>query len=365
MKELPFALDFSLSQWREWTARHELLPFCAEQIFQWIFQKGALDPQDPASFTNLSFAARSLLSASFHWELPRMDCSLSSQDGSDKFILQTRDGHLFEMVLMPSAKRMTLCVSSQIGCKRGCSFCQTAKMGFKRNLSPGEILSQWMVAKDLLKKRERSEKRISHIVFMGMGEPLDNYDAVLQAASILVDPKGGALSRSHVTISTAGHVPLIRALAQALPLRLAVSLHSADDRVRSELMPINCLYPLKELKRALLEYPAKREGITFEYLLIEGKNDSLLDARRLVSFLHGLKAKVNLILFNHFPGSSFKRSQEKRVQAFQAYLAARFIPAPIRNSRAQDVSGGCGQLAAKREGELHLDPRTLFKKRKK
>lgn len=352
-----YALDFSLKDWEKWCLERNLPKFTAAQIFQWIFQKEVLDP---SAFSNLSQAIRAQLSEALDWSLPKIDAHLISKDTSEKFLLKTHDGLVFEMVLMPYENRSTLCISSQVGCKMGCTFCQTGKMGFKRNLSSGEILSQIILANKTLK-----EEKISNIVFMGMGEPLDNYNEVVKACSIMIDDKGFGLSTARVTISTAGLVPEIRKLAKDLPVRLAISLHTADDVKRSAMMPINRTYNLEALKEALLEYPApKRYGITFEYVMIEGANDSIQDAKKLVKFLHGLKAKVNLIPINHFPGVEMKASDAERIREFQTYLTDRSIAAPVRYSRGQDISGGCGQLAAKREEELHLDPRELSRLRR-
>lgn len=359
--QIPHALDLSLIDWQKWFREKGWPPYGALQIYQWLFQK---EVTDPSCFTNLSTSIRNILAGEFRWELPKIESQLASQDGSQKLLLQTRDGLLFEMVLMLYDNRITLCMSSQVGCRMGCTFCQTGKMGFKRNLSTGEILSQLIWANQLLKK-DPELKKVSNIVFMGMGEPLDNYEAVIAACRVLIDPQGAGLSSSRVTISTSGLVPEIIRLGQELPLRLAISLHNASEEKRSKIMPINRKYSLAELKNALLQYPAsKRHGITFEYVMIHGENDSIADAKKLVHFLHGLKAKVNLIPFNHFPGVSMQRSEEESIRNFQLYLSDRSIPAPIRYSRGQDVSGGCGQLAAKHEGELLMDPRVLHRLRR-
>jgi len=197
-----------------------------------------------------------------------------------------------------------------------------------------------------------------------MGEPLDNYESVIKACSTMIDKEAFNLSKSKVTVSTSGLVPEIKRLGQDLPVRLAISLHNPDNEKRSKLMPINRKYSLEELKKALLEYPApSRYGITFEYVMIEGVNDSLQDAKKLVHFLHGIKAKVNLIPVNPFPGVAITASTEERIREFQTYLTKRSIPAPVRYSKGKDVSGGCGQLAAKRKDELDMDPRKLRKKR--
>jgi 23S rRNA (adenine2503-C2)-methyltransferase len=359
---LPDALNLSLEEWQVWCEDHSLPKFVGKQIFSWIFSKQVLDPM---AFTNVPAPLRSLLLEKFRWDLPKIESHLISKDGSEKFLLKTSDGLLYEMVLMPYHNRSTLCVSSQVGCRMGCSFCQTGKMGLKRNLRTSEILAQLILANRALANENHAKTHVTNVVFMGMGEPLDNYDNVVKACRLMVDPLAFGLSKSRVTISTSGLVPQIIQLGKDLPIRLAISLHSADDTARSKMMPINNTYNLAELKQALVEYPAsKYHGITFEYVMMEGKNDSLDHAKMLIYFLHGLKAKVNLIPLNHFPGIPLTPSSAERIQAFQDYLTARSIPAPVRYSRGQDISGACGQLAAKRQDELTMDPRQLHRQRR-
>ncbi|MEM1283399.1 MAG: 23S rRNA (adenine(2503)-C(2))-methyltransferase RlmN [Chlamydiota bacterium] len=357
-KQLVSALDLSLDEWKGWFFSRGLPAFCAKQVVQWIHQKGVLDPE---KFTNLAKSTREILCKEFSWQLPKIDSHLTSIDTSEKFLIETDDKHLFEMVLMPYDNRVTLCISSQVGCRMGCTFCQTGKMGLKRHLSSGEILSQLLIAQQHL-----NERKITNVVFMGMGEPLDNYDEVLKACRLMVDKNGWGLSKHRVTVSTSGIVPEIKKLGKDLPVRLAISLHEADDEKRSKMMPVNRQYPLSDLKQALLEYPApKRFGITIEYVMIEGKNDSITEAKKLVKYLSGLKVKVNLIPINHFPGIEMKPSAANSLRRFQKYLSDRSIPAPIRYSRGQDISGGCGQLAAKRKDDLATDPRILHRSRRK
>lgn len=356
---LPFALDLDLEDWKAFFCRHQLPAFAAKQVYDWVYKKQCLDP---LLFSNLPQTTRGLLARSFDWTMLSIDSALLSQDSSEKLLLMTHDQLLIEMVIMPYDKRTTLCISSQVGCRMGCTFCQTGKMGLKRNLSSGEIVAQLLLANQRLMPAQR---KISNIVFMGMGEPLDNFDAVIKACRLFVDPQAFNLSLSRVTISTSGLVPEIKKLAETLPLALAISLHAADDLKRSQMMPVNRQYPLQTLKEALLEYPASsRDGITFEYVMIEGTNDSLRDAKQLVRFLHGMKAKVNLIPVNYFPGQPLKASSAESLRSFQLYLSERSIPAPIRYSRGQDVSGGCGQLAAKRADELLTPPQQLMKQRR-
>lgn len=351
-----FALDLTEEQWRAWLTETGAPAFTAKQILDWIFRHHVTEPD---KFSNLSLTLRDALQNAFRWELFTVDSVLASVDGSEKFLLKTADGLFTEMVIMPSENRMTLCVSSQVGCRMGCTFCQTGKIGFKRHLSRGEILAQILLANQRL-----AERKVSNVVFMGMGEPLDNYEETVAACRTMIDPRYLGLSKHRVTVSTSGLIPEIQRLGQDLPVRLAISLHSADDVRRSEMMPVNRKYPLAELKKVLLNYPApSRYGITFEYVMIKGENDSVKDAKKLVSFLHGIKAKVNLIPMNHFPGSPMSCADVEAIHSFQSYLSDRSIPAPIRYSRGQDVSAACGQLAAKREEELSMDPRLLRRQR--
>ncbi len=351
--EKPLALDYSLSNWKEWVLKQGLPAFTGEQIYQWIFEK---ENVNPLTFSNLSQGLRHLLNESFTWQAFTIDSCLTSLDASQKILLKTVDNLLIEMVVMPYDNRATLCLSCQVGCKMGCTFCQTGKLGLKRDLSCGEILAQLLIANQELQKK--GLEKITNVVFMGMGEPLDNYNEVVKACRVMIDEKAFGLSKQRVTVSTSGLIPEIQKLAVDLPVRLAISLHSADDEQRSKMMPVNRRYPLAELKKVLLTYPApKRYGITFEYVMIKGVNDSLLHAKKLVHFLHGLKAKVNLIPINNFPGIEMHPSDAEPIRLFQAYLTERSIPAPVRYSRGQDISGGCGQLATKRANELHLDPR--------
>ena len=357
----PYALDLAEADWKAWLGEEGEPSYAYDQLVRWVFQESLFDPE---GFSNLSKRLRGKLWEAFSWVLAEIDTRLDSVDGSEKFLLKTGDGLFSEMVLMPSENRVTLCVSSQIGCRMGCTFCQTGKLGFKRNMTRGEILAQLILANQRLKAKGDS-RRVSNVVFMGMGEPLDNFDEVVAACKVMIDPKGFSLPKHRVTVSTSGLVPEIKRLGQEVPVRLAISLHSPDDERRSRLMPVNRKYPLSVLKEALLEYPASpRHGITFEYVMINGENDTLWHAKQLVKFLHGLKAKVNLIPMNHFPGSPLRSAEQEQIDAFQKYLSDRSIPAPVRYSRGQDVSAACGQLAAKRKDELDMDPRVLRRQRK-
>ncbi len=352
-----YALDLSHHEWQEWCSKIRVFPYTSRQILKWLFEKQITDPN---LFTNLPKHLREQLITSFDWRLPTIDTLLkSSVDNSQKFLLKTHDNNYAECVLMPENNRITLCVSSQVGCKLACTFCQTGRLGFFRNLTSGEILSQILIGNQILKKQDTNRK-ITNIVFMGMGEPLDNYDQVVKACHIMVDKQLLSLSNHRVTISTAGIVPKIKQLGEELPVNLAISLHSADNAHRSSMMPINRMYPLEELKTVLLDYPIQtRHGITFEYVMIHNENDTLAHAKKLVTFLHGLKAKVNLIPMNPHPGNIMEAAIPKQIKIFQQYLSDRSIPAPIRYSRGQDISAACGQLALKRKDELNLPPKEI------
>lgn len=324
--------------------------FRGQQLVDWLFKHRV---QSPAAMTSLPPAMRQRLADEYSWEMPPITSQLEGQDGSTKLLLKTERGYV-ESVILRYEGRTSLCVSSQVGCKLACSFCQTGKLGFVRHLSGAEILAQYALADQIVSAEGR---RLSHVVFMGMGEPLDNYDNVIHAVNILTGEGGYGLSARHVTVSTSGIVPKIASLAVDARAALAVSLHAARDDLRTELMPINRRYPLAELKAALVDYQ-KTTGnkITIEYILIKDKNCGEREAKELVRFIHGLRAKVNLIPFNAHPGLPYQRPEAEDIRAFQKYLADRSIAAPVRYSKGLEVSGACGQLAAKVADSLAAIP---------
>lgn len=344
--------EFSVEELKEYCSQFS--SFTCLQILDWVYVKKELNPQN---FSNLSKKIRDQLIFDINWKIFDSEETLYSKDGTVKFLFKTQHNDFIETVFMPTEKRNTLCISSQVGCARGCTFCQTGKMGLMRNLSVGEIIGQIITVSNKL------QKKITNIVFMGMGEPLDNFDAVTEALKIMTEQL--QISSKRITLSTAGVVPPIYQMTHLPPVRLAISLHQADQEKRMKFMPISKEYPLSSLKKALLHYyhQTKRE-ITFEYVLIEGKNDSLADAKKLVHFLHGLKVKVNLIPLNQHPGLAISCSSKDSSENFQSYLAKRSIPAPIRYSRGSDISAACGQLANKKEEELSLPPRIAIKNRR-
>jgi 23S rRNA (adenine2503-C2)-methyltransferase len=352
-----YALDLSAQDWKNYLTEKNIPAFRADQILNWLFVKENLNPSE---YSNLPPLLRSFLVEDFDWNLPVADTILDSVDGAKKILLKLFDKRLIECVIMPSENRVTLCVSSQVGCAMGCTFCQTGRMGLTRNLSSGEIVAQVLFA------NKTFHRKITNVVFMGMGEPLDNYDHLIEACKKMTSEKLFNLSKHKVTVSTSGLVPEIKKLGNDVAVSLAISLHSANNEHRSAMMPINRKYSLEELKEALLSYPVQtRHGITFEYVMIDGKNDSIQDAKKLVKFIHGLKAKVNLIPMNSHPGSSMVASVEEKLREFQKYLSDRSIPAPIRYSRGQDVSAACGQLVNKRQNELEDVPRKVVLARHK
>lgn len=325
--------------------------FRAQQILAWIFEHRVASPD---AMSNVSKALREKLREAIDWSLPEVSSRIDSEDATTKLLLKTKAGQFMETVVMRYPERTTVCVSSQVGCRLACTFCQTGKLGFFRHLSQHEILSQFLMANELVRSEGR---RVSHVVFMGMGEPFDNFAASVGAAEILIGEKTYNLSNRHVTLSTSGIAPKIRELATTSKAALALSLHAANDTLRSELMPINRRHDLAELKDALKFYQeTTNRKITIEYILIKDKNCSTTHAKELVRFLEGLRAKVNLIPFNAHPGLPFDRPSTETIEAFQKFLADRSIPAPVRYSRGLDVSAACGQLAAKSLESLHERP---------
>lgn len=333
-----------------------------DQIFDWLYRKRA------ASFdamTNLPKGERQLLDTLFSLSLLPVIRSERSVDGTRKFLFGLDDGLTVESVLIPDEDRLTLCISSQVGCSQACRFCLTGASGFTRNLASGEILDQIIAVERFLsgagpqddrgeagheaeeKTQEGSpDRRITNIVLMGMGEPLANFAEVTKALGIMLSEQGMGISGRRVTLSTAGLVPEMEKLGRTgLRVGLAVSLNASTDAVRDEVMPVNRRYPLTGLLGACRAYPLEpRRRITFEYVLLKDVNDSPEDAKRVAKLLRGIPCKVNLIPFNPFPGSAYERPGDDAVRRFQQVLLDRHITAPIRSSRGRDISAACGQL---------------------
>jgi 23S rRNA (adenine2503-C2)-methyltransferase len=321
-------------------------PFRARQLFRWLHQKGAASLDEMTDVPRAlrgALAARTLLTT-----LDRAG-EQRSQDGTIKWTWRTRDGKLVESVYMPEVDRRTLCLSTQIGCAVGCTFCLTGTMGLARNLGPGEIVDQVHRANRRLVELglAAGPRPVTNLVFMGMGEPLANYRSLKVALDLLLCEDGPQFSQRHVTVSTSGLVPMMRKLGEETPVKLAVSLNATTDAQRDVLMPINRRWPISELMRACREYPARNgRRITFEYVLLGGVNDSLDDARRLAALVHGIPTKVNLIPYNANPGLPYVAPGAERVAEFQEALAARHLTVVVRKNRGRDISAACGQLAA-------------------
>ncbi len=312
----------------------------ARQVAAWIFGKGVREFE---AMSNLPKPFRARLEREAVVGVPDVVSTLVSRDGSRKLILRLEDGRVVHAVLMPERDRLTLCVSTQVGCGFACAFCLTGTMGLVRNLTAGEIVGQVMAARQALGPGER----ITHIVFMGMGEPLANYAATVKALRILTSPRGLGFSPRRITVSTVGLVQGIERLArERLGVNLAISLHAATDEVRGRLMPVNRGWGLDDLVAACRRFPLPvRQRMTFEYVLLDGVNDAVADARRVARRLARLRCKVNLIPFNAWEGSGFRRPPLERILAFQRTLLDAGLTATIRWSKGEDVGAACGQLA--------------------
>ena len=321
-------------------------PFRATQILKWIYQFGINDFDE---MTNLSKSLREQLKQKAEVRLPEIVTEQHSADGTSKWLLRLDSGNSVETVFIPEDDRGTLCVSSQIGCALECSFCSTAQQGFNRNLSTGEIIGQLWVVNHAMQVRPRDERKISNVVMMGMGEPLLNFENVVRAMNLMMDDNVYGLSKRRVTLSTAGVVPALLRLKQVSDVALAVSLHAPNDELRNELVPLNRKYPIKELLEACREYVNEegRRHITFEYVMLDGINDSQEYARQLVKLLKGLPAKVNLIPFNPFPQSQYKCSDRVTIDRFRDVLVKAGIVTVTRKTRGDDIDAACGQLAGK------------------
>ena len=298
--------NLTFEELRDWTSNLGLESYRAEQVFRWIFQP---DFQSFDQMTNLSKKWRDLFQQQAYLSRLVIKKMEKSADGTRKFLFQLEDGEGIESVLIPERGHYTLCISSQVGCAQRCRFCFTGKMGLKRNLKASEIINQVLTVQGTL---TAADPLLTNIVIMGMGEPLDNFENAVRALKSLLSPSGMRFSHRHVTLSTAGLIPKMKALGQLLPVNMAVSLNAADDATRNQLMPINRKYPLEPLIQACREFPLPRgKRITFEYILIKGVNDSPKEAKTLAKLLKGVKAKINLIPFNAHPGIGFEPPAEK------------------------------------------------------
>jgi 23S rRNA (adenine2503-C2)-methyltransferase len=322
-------------------------PYRADQVMNWIYRRGV---SDFALMSNLGKELRARLASVFVIVPPELVDEQTSADGTRKWVLKAGEGQAIETVFIPEDDRGTLCISSQVGCAMDCSFCSTGAQGFSRNLSTAEIIAQVWFAAKALGGDFQHDRVVSNIVFMGMGEPLANYDAVVTALKILLDDHGFGLSKRKVTVSTSGLVPYMDRLRQEVDCAMAVSLHAPNDALRNQLVPINKKYPLAELMEACRRYTEgkdRKAHIVYEYVMLDGVNDAPEHARQLVKLLAGLPAKVNLIPFNPFPQTQYQRSPMERIRAFADILKAKDILTTIRKTRGDDIDAACGQLAGK------------------
>ena len=322
-------------------------PYRARQLMKWIYRQGEADFD---RMTDISKTLRERLKELAEVKPPVIVTERLSNDGTRKWLLQTGASQAIEMVFIPEADRGTLCISSQVGCALDCSFCATGKQGFNRNLSSAEIAGQVWLAKRLLGETALATDRvISNVVFMGMGEPLANYRNVVPVLQLLIDELGFELSRRRVTLSTSGLVPNMVKLGDDCNVALAVSLHAPNDELRDRLVPINRKHPIRELLDACWGYAKKRNNrqITFEYVMMDGVNDSHVHARELARLLRDRPAKVNLIPFNPFPGTGYRCSPAQRIDEFRQILLDGGIMTTTRRTRGQDIDAACGQLAGR------------------
>ncbi|WP_209347918.1 23S rRNA (adenine(2503)-C(2))-methyltransferase RlmN [Pontixanthobacter sp. CEM42] len=350
----------------------------SKQVFHWLYHRGVTDF---AQMTDISKSMRPWLAERFVVGRPNVVEAQHSSDGTRKWLLKTDDGHEFEMVFIPDDARGTLCVSSQVGCTLNCTFCATGTMRLVRNLTPGEIVGQVMLARDALGEwpkgrmdvsdvaeddEDESEYRadgrlLTNIVMMGMGEPLYNFDHVRDALQLVMDGEGLALSKRRITLSTSGVVPMMYKCGEEIGVNLAVSLHAVTKDVRDEIVPINRKYGIDELLKACADYPGASNArrITFEYVMLKDKNDSDDDARELIRLIrkYDLPAKVNLIPFNPWPGASYECSDPQRIKSFSSIVFDAGISAPVRTPRGRDIDAACGQLktAAEKKSRAQRD----------
>ena len=355
----PNLLDLDAAQLTGYFAEIGEKPFRAKQLLRWMHQRGEAD------FSNMSDLAKSLrekLAASAVIQAPRIVSDATAADGTRKWLIDVGNRNAVESVFIPETDRGTLCVSSQAGCALDCKFCSTGKQGFNRNLSTAEIIGQlWIAsralaldaaatqASDAAGAPPMGERIISNVVMMGMGEPLANFDNVVAAMRLMLDDNAYGLSRRRVTLSTSGIVPAIDRLRETCPVALAVSLHAPNDALRDVLVPINRKYPLAELLAACRRYldKAPRDFVTFEYVMLDGVNDGAEHARQLLALVRDVPCKFNLIPFNPFPNSGFKRSPREAIRRFAEILISAGLVVTTRKTRGDDIDAACGQLAGK------------------
>lgn len=333
--------------------------FRASQVMKWIYHHGV---DDFDAMSNLSKVLRDRMTEQAEVRLPEVAVDMPSRDGTRKWMLRLADGNSIEMVYIPETDRATLCVSSQVGCALNCSFCSTAQQGYNRNLTTAEIIGQVVLATRLIGlPQNKGERVITNVVLMGMGEPLLNFDNVVKAMELMQDDYAFGISKRRVTVSTAGVVPAIDELRAAIDVSLAVSLHAPDDALRNELVPINRKYPIAELLAACRRYCAgvPHRRITFEYAMLEGVNDTPEHARALLKVLRGTPSKVNLIPFNPFPGTAYRRSSLEAINRFRDILMEGNLMTVTRKTRGDDIAAACGQLVGEVQDRTRRSQKTV------
>jgi 23S rRNA (adenine2503-C2)-methyltransferase len=321
-------------------------PFRASQVSKWMYHFGV---DDFDAMTNLSKALRERLKAVAEVVPPAIVTDQISEDGTHKWLLRVEGGNCVETVFIPEPERGTLCISSQVGCALDCSFCSTAQQGFNRNLSVAEIIGQvWLACREL-GHSPKGPRTITNVVLMGMGEPLLNFENIISAMDLMMDDLAVGLARRRITLSTAGVIPALERLSERCPVSLAVSLHAPNDGLRDVLVPLNRKYPIADLLEACRRYVAHspKSQITFEYVMLDGVNDSEEQARELVRALRGVPAKVNLIPFNPFPGTLYRRSPQQRIDRFRDVLLQAGLMTITRKTRGDDIDAACGQLVGR------------------
>ena len=337
--------NLTLAQLTDFVENLGLPGYRAHQLFQWLYRSNITDFD---KMTNLSKELRATLTDCASFSRLQVAQIEQSEDLTVKYGFRLQDDAVIESVLIPEEDRYTLCISSQVGCAMGCGFCLTGSMGFKRNLTPAEIVGQLVRVNEMMPQKFGEDSRINNLVFMGMGEPLANFENLLTGLEIITDQNGLDFSGRRITVSTCGLVPKIRELGKKTNVNLAVSLHSVDDAIRSRLMPINDTYPVDQLLDACRNFPMpKRKRIMFEYILIKGINDSLSDAEMLAEKLKGIPCKINLLPYNEINTLPFQKPSDSQIERFQKSLWKAGYTALIRTSRGADISAACGQLAGK------------------
>ncbi len=354
----PNLLNFDAAQLAGFFADIGEKPFRAKQLLRWMHQFGEADF---SAMSDLAKGLRQKLTAAAVIEAPRVISDVTAADGTRKWLIDVGHGNAVESVFIPETGRGTLCVSSQAGCALDCKFCSTGKQGFNRNLTVAEIIGQLWIANKALGAVPKGERVVSNVVLMGMGEPLANFDNVVAAMRLMLDDNAYGLSRRRVTLSTSGIVPAIDRLREACPVALAVSLHAPNDALRDTLVPINRKYPLAELLAACRRYldRAPRDFLTFEYVMLEGINDAAEHAHQLVQLVREVPCKFNLIPFNPFPDSGFRRSSSDTIRRFAEILIAAGLVVTTRRTRGDDIDAACGQLAGKVEDKTRRTRRIV------